>query len=821
MTENTPASMLDHALALARQGFNVFPLRQMSKLPAIKDFPNEATQDEEKIRTWWRDRPTCNIGISTTRFGDDQALVVIDVDNKGGKSGDDTLFALGFEFELPATREQRTPSGGRHLVYTCAEPVKQGAGVLGDGLDIRSKGGYIVGAGSRVRVEDADELGVYTMDATPIADAPTWLIERCGRPREKAADAGAPTGPVDQPPQVDRAVYYLTNDAPLAIEDGTGDSTTYKVAAGVKDFGISEARCLDLMIEHWSERCLPPWLPDDLAVKVANAYKHGLNKIGSADPATQFEPIAEPADMTGGKPTIQIRAGALHDVATAAERSLIEAGQPIYAQGARLVRPVLERHVRAAQQRETAAVRLVEVNVDDLTDRASRVGRYVRWDARSKKDVLVDPPRNVMATVLARSGEWQFPELAGVITTQTMRPDGTLLTQPGYDAQSRLLLVDPPRMATAPEAPTRNDALAALATLRELVEECSFADDASRAGALSGIITAVVRGALDVAPLHGYSAPAPGSSKTYCANMGPRISTGREAPVAAPGRSEEELRKQLDTAVIAGRPVILIDNMNGQLGGDRVATLVSSPTVEARILGQSRSVVVENHFTLYATGINLTVSAEMGRRTIMARLDCEMERPHERVFKRDPVAMIDADRGRYVAACLTIPRAYLAAGCPGLLDPLPGFAAWSRLVRSPLAWLGEADPVVTGEFATVDDDETAQRRQLVAAWAETIGASRPLTCAEIIQETNRVREPSEPAVDMTPLRDALAAVAGKSRGGFSGLDAAALGYWLRRQVGTVVGNLKIDRQVDRKGIAQWYLRPLRQGAGAGDAGDCR
>ena len=55
--------------------------------------------------------------------------------------------------------------------------------------------------------------------------------------------------------------------------------------------------------------------------------------------------------------------------------------------------------------------------------------------------------------------------------------------------------------------------------------------------------------------------------------------------------------------------------------------------------------------------------------------------------------MVLADRGKYIAACLTICRAYIAAGRPDKLPKLASFGDWSDTVRSALVWLGEADPV--------------------------------------------------------------------------------------------------------------------------------
>mgnify|MGYP000423316681 CR=1 FL=1 len=82
----------DQALALAREGFHVFPIAAGKKAPPlIADFPNQATTDDEQIREWWLRWPNANIGISTTRYGEGEALLVVDVDNKLPKIAADKL----------------------------------------------------------------------------------------------------------------------------------------------------------------------------------------------------------------------------------------------------------------------------------------------------------------------------------------------------------------------------------------------------------------------------------------------------------------------------------------------------------------------------------------------------------------------------------------------------------------------------------------------------------------------------------------------------------------------------------------------------------
>ncbi|WP_119462924.1 AAA family ATPase [Rhodospirillaceae bacterium SYSU D60014] len=278
---------LDKALDLVARGYHIFPVRAGTKdQPHIKKFPERATRDPEQIKAWGARWPTANIGISTSRFGDDGALLVIDADNKSGKDGDGELAKLmEAGRELSPTYTQATPTGGHHYVFRCPAAVKQGANVLAPGVDIRSKGGYIVAAGS------VTEKGVYVGDDRPVAPAPQWLIDRCGRAPERAEKTVEPVPGIDPERAAERAKRYLLEEAPLATEGAGGDSTTYTVACRVKDFGVDEPHCLQLMVEHWNGRCSPPWPLDELEKKVANAFSYGAERPGSAAPESQFEPV--------------------------------------------------------------------------------------------------------------------------------------------------------------------------------------------------------------------------------------------------------------------------------------------------------------------------------------------------------------------------------------------------------------------------------------------------------------------------------------------------------------------------------------------------
>lgn len=131
----------------AQNGWHVFPCVPGQKVPLTPRGFHDATTDIAQIDAWWAAHPNANIGIATEASG----LVVVDVDAKN--SGDATYEALRAELGAEAfdTLTQITPSGGMHFAYaTDGTVVKSGAHVLGQGIDLRAAGGYIVAAPSVV-----------------------------------------------------------------------------------------------------------------------------------------------------------------------------------------------------------------------------------------------------------------------------------------------------------------------------------------------------------------------------------------------------------------------------------------------------------------------------------------------------------------------------------------------------------------------------------------------------------------------------------------------------------------------------------------------
>ena len=294
---------LDHALALAAAGFYVFPIVAGKKAPpAVQNWQDFALRDPAVIKSWWQNNPHDNIGIFTGKFATnvsdttwrEDALLVVDVDVKGDKHGDTELLRLELDgWDLPDTCTHFTPTGGRHLLYRVRAPVRQGTNVLGNGLDIRSKGGYIVAPGSTLGA-----TGEYRTNGADLLDAPEWLIGRCGTASERLGRQsdvrGAAPASVDADRARRRVAHYLLHEAPLAIEGQGGDETTYKVAAHCKDLGVSAEQAILLAHLHWNDRCSPPWVLEDLTEKFQNAYLYGKHVPGVATPETAFAVVTDP-----------------------------------------------------------------------------------------------------------------------------------------------------------------------------------------------------------------------------------------------------------------------------------------------------------------------------------------------------------------------------------------------------------------------------------------------------------------------------------------------------------------------------------------------
>ena len=216
----------------------------------------------------------------------------------------------------------------------------------------------------------------------------------------------------------------------------------------------------------------------------------------------------------------------------------------------------------------------------------------------------------------------------------------------------------------------------------------------------------------------------PGLGKSYLLVTVSWIATGQAMPTMGAGKDEEELGKRLDAAVIAGQPLICIDNVVGEIGGETICRLTEQQRPQVRILGVSRLVTVDaRSITFFANGNNIIVVGDLCRRVVTLPPRCRASSTRRcGSSSATRWKMILADRGNYIAACLTICRAYAAAGRPNRLPQLASYGEWSDTVRSALVWLGEADPVKSQDKSHADDPEAIALLTVLNEWKGVVGA---------------------------------------------------------------------------------------------------
>lgn len=241
-------SALAWALRYAERGWPVFPVHGLKdgkcscgrhcktpgKHPAIQKGHNAATTDTETIRKWWRKHPERNIGIRT---GAESGLVVIDIDPRHG--GDATLSdAVSENDDLPDTLTANTGGGGFHLFFRHpGGKVKTSTNVLGEGVDVRGDGGYIVAAPSR-----HNSGGVYSWREFSIspADIPEWLLDRITTPVSRSHGIGEP------------------------IPLGRRNDTLTSIAGRLHRKGWKAHRIEIRLLELNTLRCVPPLEPEEV-----------------------------------------------------------------------------------------------------------------------------------------------------------------------------------------------------------------------------------------------------------------------------------------------------------------------------------------------------------------------------------------------------------------------------------------------------------------------------------------------------------------------------------------------------------------------------
>ncbi len=491
-----------------------------------------------------------------------------------------------------------------------------------------------------------------------------------------------------------------------------------------------------------------------------------------------------------------------------------KAAPEVYQRGNQLVRVL--RAPKAGKQsrldRPEGTPRIAAMPYACVSELLTRVADFVKVSETQvgRKMTPAHPPDRTISAVLARGHYPTIRGLDAVIETPTLRPDGTILDTPGWDAETGLLYEPNADFVPVPEKPTRGQARPCVDRILDLVQDFPFAGEsndelyAHRAAWLAALLTSLARFAIaGPCPLFFFDANCPGAGKTLLTDIIAIISTGRPMSRTAFPEDEAELRKRITAIALAGDRLMLFDNIaqGYPFGGAALDAALTATTWRDRILGKSEMTTeLPLHTVFFATGNNVTLKGDVQRRVVPCRLETKEENPEFRAEFKHPALLqyVYSNRPQLVCDALTILRAYTAAGCPqSRLTPFGGYEAWSGLIRQAAFWVMEVDPCDTRAKLSSADPALSTLAALLEGWEELPGGKTGETVADVLRYLNNPDSQNEFAL----LRGALMEWSRTDKLPGTGV----IGYKLRGFRRRVVGGRMLDADPGHGGVQKWRV----------------
>jgi hypothetical protein len=530
------------------------------------------------------------------------------------------------------------------------------------------------------------------------------------------------------------------------------------------------------------------------------ARDRGMLRVASPDsfpPVQELDPLVDvvpPEVLQAGERTvIRLSEAGFSDIVKQLEEVLTPYA---YTQGPHLTR-TSEAHTDENVQRSADALMLIPATRGWARIKFGEICDFQRYISSQAEWRSVAPSVDHIHTLLDR-GSWNILRpLDAIARSPYLRSDGTIGATEGYDPISRVLYIPSIDYPPILERPEYEDALAALARLREPFNEFPWKEQASESAFLSHILAEAARLAMSACPMYFYDAPLAGTGKSTLQEMAARIVHGTEPALRPWVPDEDELRKSLYACLIAGDRSIWFDNLPDgiKVRSSTLEGFITSAVWKDRKLGESTTTGIPNKTVLVASGNNLTPVSALARRSIVIRLDANTEHLRDRVFRiPNPRKYVMERRGQMLVDALTIIKTYLrSADDYGVTIPvtLPSFEEWSHLARNPLIWLGLADPVVTQKET---DDEMRSIgpvfEKLIANFGE-----QTFTAGDMARIVGSLSD------ERNELSDAL-----MQMGCTEPNNPVKVGYWLRASKDKIGSNWKLVHDRHNKFGVRWRLQ---------------
>ena len=449
--------------------------------------------------------------------------------------------------------------------------------------------------------------------------------------------------------------------------------------------------------------------------------------------------------------------------------------------------------------------------VATMRERLTRCALFEKKDGRRKDGFSPTiPPDNVVSGVMSRGEYPGIRPIIGILEAPSIRPDGSVIQEPGYDLRTGYLYEPSGIFTEVPDKPSQKDATLALRELFEVFADFPFAIEAGRSAAVAGLLTILARPAIDGAvPAFIVDASTRGTGKSLTTDVIGIIATGRATAKMSWPADDVELEKVLGAYAMRGSAVINFDNVVRAFGGgplDRCLTAVD--TVELRILGKSEVPAVLWRAVVLATGNNVALTGDTSRRSLIIRLESLLEHPEDRTdFKHmELVNWCRENRPRLVVAALTVLRAWFVAGKPDMGCKRWGsFEAWSGMVPQAIVFAGGADPLDARPAVTDQEEpEKAALIGIIAGLRRFDADGNGITIRTLLETLYPTRRDKDgPPDGWNDFRESIEGLVWTKAGTSPTPRAVATAF--RKVRRRFVGGYCLDSRTITDGYASWFV----------------
>lgn len=401
-------------------------------------------------------------------------------------------------------------------------------------------------------------------------------------------------------------------------------------------------------------------------------------------------------------------------------------------------------------------------------------------------------------------------ELRGVIETPVVRPDGSVLCQPGFDEATGLYFL--PGETVFPEVsarPSRGEVVRAREWLDLMLCDFAFVSPGDKANYVGALLTPLLR--LVVGPpykLVSIEARQPGSGKTFLGRALLRLHGGRE--LAGMPASEEEFSKTIASILReTSGGAVMFDNVSGVVRSTTLTALLTQPVFSARLLGSSSLVSMPNDRLWVQTGNNVMIGGDVARRAVRVMIDPGVPNPELRTGFRIPnwEEWVQENRPALIWALLTLVTGALSSGGRLVRRGGDSYGAWVGLLDLVLGFAGYGQfdaPSTRVEILDEDEGELADFvREARRVFGDDVWQVKDVRAR--LSFVGAVGEESGFSVDVVP--DYIVSGVG------GGLNVRRLGHWVRQRVGRWCSEGRIVKVGVTDGAARYVVEGVSVGGG--------